>query len=267
MAAKTWDQDFRRGAIQASIRQLGDQSHDDPFDYEGSFCLPVGEKPITGWTPGRFSLIAIVVGFALLIAGVVIISKAEDAAGEVDPLLMTLATLCSLTGVATFFIPVKGDKLILRWMLGERVHSRMGDFDSDHIMSSELSPPGPEGQKISIDGDDHVLIFFDDENRKIMIEGIGARYQIRAADVENLEAFEFMNYIGAEMTYRIDESISLTIAIARVSLLYEFIRQIPILFFLRKRIKNPLLTKSERALQLSGVIEMEVGEFEELDAE
>lgn len=262
MAAKTWDQDFRKAAIQASLRKLGPEYRDDPFRYDGSFCLPVGEKPVPFWTPGKFSLMALVVGFGLLILGVVIITAAEDSAGNMDPILAAVATLCSLSGIATFFIPVKGDKLILRRMLGDRVRSRVDKFDSDHIATSELSPPGPEGQKLSIDGDDHVMIFFDDENRRIMIEGIGARYQIRAQDVYSLTSFDFMNYIGAAITYHIDENTTLEIAVARVSLMTEFIRQAPFLFFARKWIKNPLLEKCERTLKFSDAIDLDEQELE-----
>jgi hypothetical protein len=257
MAAKTWDQDFRKDAIQASIRNLGPEYRDDPFLYDGSFCLPVGEKPVVGWTPGRFSLIALVVGFTLMGAGVAVISAAEQAVGQVSPVVLTLAGLCSLSGFAMFFIPVKGDKLILRWMLGDRVRARLHECDVRHVLSSELGQPGPKGRKLSIDGDDHVLIFFDDENHKIMIEGIGARYQIRARDVESLNAYQFMNYMGVEITCRIDENTTLDIALARVSLLYELLTQVPIFLFLKKRLKNPLLQKCEQTLQFSDAIDLE----------
>ncbi len=78
MAAKTWEKDFRYPAIQASIRLLGDGYYDDPFRFPGSFCIPVAEKPIVGWTPGRVSLIAIVVGFLLLAAGALLAATTND---------------------------------------------------------------------------------------------------------------------------------------------------------------------------------------------
>lgn len=266
MAARTWDEDFRKDAIKASIRNLGPEYRDNPFLYDGSFCLPVGENPAPFWTPGKFSLIALVIGFALLAGGAAIVSAAETLDGEVDPVLLTLAALCSLSGFAMFFIPVKGDRLILRWMLGDRVRSRLDEFDVRHVMSSELGQPGPKGRKLSIDGDDHVLIFFDDGNHRIMIEGIGARYQIRARDVESLNAYQFMNYMGVEITCRIDENTTLDIALARVSLLYELLTQVPIFLFLKKRLKNPLLEKCEQTLQFSDAISLDEHEFEEREA-
>jgi len=44
-------------------------------------------------------------------------------------------------------------------------------------------------QKIEIDGDDFVVLFFDKANRRILIEGIAARYQIRGEDVVSLGHF------------------------------------------------------------------------------
>ncbi len=41
-----------------------------------------------------------------------------------------------------------------------------------------------------------------------MIEGIGARYQIRAADVAKLVPFEFLNYVGAEISYRLERRVN-----------------------------------------------------------
>ena len=93
-------------------------------------------------------------------------------------------------------------------------------------MAAELSNADRSKMKISIDGDDHVLVLFDEDSRRLVIEGIGARYQMRAADV-HVEPFEFMNYVGADITCRIDSQTQLRVAIARVSMLLELIRQLP----------------------------------------
>ena len=69
MAAKTWETDFRSEAIRASIQKLGPEFRSDPFRYDGSFCLPVAERPIVGWSPGKISLIALAIGFALMGVG------------------------------------------------------------------------------------------------------------------------------------------------------------------------------------------------------
>ena len=116
-------------------------------------------------------------------------------------------------------------------------------------MAAELSNADRSKMKLTIDGDDHVLIRFDEENRRLMIEGIGARYQVRAADVEKLEPFEFMNFVGVELDYRIDSQTHLRVAIARVSMLLELIRQLPFLFLFAKRIPNRLLANCTRTLQ------------------
>ena len=82
------------------------------------------------------------------------------------------------------------------------------------------------------------------------MEGVAARYMIRAADVADLRPFQFMNYNGAKITFRIDDKTSLTIAIARVSLLLELARQAPVLFFLRKLIRNRIHAACAEALQI-----------------
>lgn len=252
MAAKTWEADFRFPAIQASIRALGDACEADPFAYPGSFCIPVAEKPVIGWTPGRVSLVVLVLGFVLLGSGALLATKAdEDKPGAGDAALLTLAACCSLSGIAVLFVPAKLDRHIVRWLIGKRGRELLDRSGTTKVMAAELSDVNTSG-KISIDGDDHVLILFDVENRRLQIEGIGARYQIRAADVEKLEPFGFMAYLGAEITCRIDSQTRLRIAIARVSMLRELIRQVPVLFFLRGTVSNRLLENCTRTLRRSG---------------
>ena len=67
MAAKTWDDDFRKDAIEASLQKLGDEYRDDPFRYDGSFCLPVGEKPNQYWTPFWIRVYVAVTGLVCVI--------------------------------------------------------------------------------------------------------------------------------------------------------------------------------------------------------
>lgn len=92
-----------------------------------------------------------------------------------------------------------------------------------------------------------MVLFFDKANRRILIEGIAARYQIRGEDVVSLGHFIFTNYIGVRILCRVGEA-ELCIAVAKVSLLYELQRQAPVLFFLKRWIKNPILASAEQAL-------------------
>jgi hypothetical protein len=253
MAAKTWNKDFRYPAIQASIRAFGDDYRDDPFRYPGSFCVPVAEKPVAGWTPGRTALIALVIGFAMLVGGALLGSTAERRAPGADrSLILALAATCSLGGMVTFFLPATLERRTIRWLTRPRGDDLIDRSPRAKIMSAELSNGDRSKMKISVDGDDHVLVLFDGENRRLMIEGIGARYQIRAEDVERIGPFEFLNYLGVEIVYRTDEETSLHIAIARVSILLEVIRQVPILFFLRKRLSNKPLAYALQTLQVDG---------------
>ncbi len=250
MAAKTWDADFRFPAIQASIRTVVDAHRQDPFGFPGSFCLPVGKKPVVGWTPGRVMLIAFVLGFALIGAGALLTTKVDrDQPGGADTVLLTLAGCCTVLGITTMLVSVKLDRFILRWLIGDRAHDLVGRSGMAETMTAELSDADRSKAKISIDGDDHVLILFDDEHNRLMIEGIGARYQIRAEDVKELKTFEYMNYLGVEIIYQIDQATRLRVAIARVSLLLEVTRQVPFLFFMRKRISNKLFDRCAQTLQ------------------
>jgi len=193
MAARSWETDFRFSAIQASARVLGDAHRLDPFQFPGSFCLPVAERPIVGWTPGRVSLIAIILGFTLLGAGVLLATTADNAKTDAGGMVMlAIAACCSFSGILTFFVPAKLDRQIVSWLIGGRGHELVQRSNMANVMAAELSDADRSKMKITIDGDDHVLIRFDEENRRLMIEGIGARYQVRAADVEKVEAFEFL---------------------------------------------------------------------------
>ena len=76
MAAKTWDTDFRYPAIQESIKHIRSESAGDIFRSRSSFCIPVANKPIVGWTPGRLFIVFLVLGFVLLIAAAIILGGA-----------------------------------------------------------------------------------------------------------------------------------------------------------------------------------------------
>ena len=249
MAAKTWERDFRYPAIQASVRALADADPEDPFEHPGSFCIPIAKKPLVGWTVGRTMLIAMVLGFALLIGGVVLGSSVEQDGGPRESLLVTLAAACSVSGILMFLLPVKFDRFILSWLIGRRGRDLTHRASGAKILSAEVSDTNRANMKITIDGDDHVLILFDEQHHRLLMEGQGARYQIRADDVEKLLPFEFMNYLGAEIVCRIDSQTHLRVALARVSMLLEVTRQLPFLFFLRKRIKNKVLQHCQRTLQ------------------
>jgi len=247
VAAKTWDADFRYPAIQASIPQIREGHLDDPFSFDGSFCIPVAKRPAVGWTPGKIMLIVLVLGFALLGAGAFLASQAERNP-QSSLMLGIAAAVCSLSGMASFFVPLKFDRYVISWLIGNRGRELIERAGMAQIMSAEISNADRSSMKLSIDGDDHVLIYLDESRRRVLIEGTAARYQIREEDVEQVLPFEFMNYVGVELTCRIGETARLHIAVARVSLMLEFIRQIPILFFLRNRIPNRLFNRFSEVL-------------------
>ena len=251
MAAKSWDKDFRYKAIQESIKIVRSERPGDLFDCPRSFCVPLAEKPVVGWTPGKLFIIFLVMGFVFLIGAAVIVGIAEQDTNR-PPLLRSFlliaGTVMGFAGMGCFFVPATMDRLIMRLLLGSRgsdLTHQPGELLCAEISNTDRA----EMAKLSIDGDDHVLILADQENRRLLMEGVAARYQIRAEDVVNLRPFQFMNYVGAEITYRIGDHLTLSLAIARVSLLLELTRQVPLLFFLQKRIKNRIYQACEQTLQ------------------
>jgi hypothetical protein len=252
MAAKTWETDFRYSAICESIKEFGSEQGDDPFSFPGSLCVPVAKKPVVGWTPGKIFLVCLVLGFAFLGGGVVLIGKTERGAERGDgnnAVAVSIGACLSIAGVACFFLPVTLDRLIMKLVLGSRgteLARRRGE-----ILCAEISDTDRTKMKISIDGDDYVLVLADYANHRLLIEGVAARYLVRAIDVTDFRPFQFMNYVGAEITFRINDKASLSIAIARVSLLLELTRQLPFLVFLRKLIQNRIFRVCAEALGMT----------------
>jgi len=199
-------------------------------------------------------LVSLVVGFLLLFggAGLASLSERQKQAGLETPLLI-VAACCSLSGIGAMFLTIKCDRQILKWLIGQRAQALADRADRRTLLAGEIVNGDRGTMTISINGDDFGLILVDEAERRLLIEGVGARYQIRTSDVERLAPFQFMNYLGIEIVYRIGPDVRLHLAIARTSLMLEFIRQAPILFFLRGRIKNTLFDRISPALQSESI--------------
>jgi hypothetical protein len=148
-----------------------------------------------------------------------------------------------------FFLPLKFDRQIVQWLVGDRGQALTDRADRRSLITAEIVNGNPGSMKITINGDDYGLILVDAAARRLLIEGVGARYQIRGEDVERVAPFQFMNYLGIEIVYRIGPRVRLHLAIARTSLMAEFIRQAPILFFLRGWIRNSIYEQVAPVLQ------------------
>lgn len=243
MPAKRWEDDFRMDAITASIALFPREIPEDVHDAGSSFCLPARDRPMVGFTPGKLSLVLLIAGFLLLGIAVFVLAPSDKDANPDDHLSLVASLLVGLTGMMCFFIPAVFDKPIAKMFLGSRGSELQERAGSQKLLSAELANGDPSQQEIAIDADDNVLVFADERGKRLIIEGLAARYHIRQQDVIAVEPFVFTNYIGASIHFRLDEQTSLLIALARVSLLYEVTRQLPFLGFLRKRIKNRILDK------------------------
>jgi hypothetical protein len=149
--------------------------------------------------------------------------------------------LCSLSGIAVFFLPTFLDRRMLSFFLRERGRELLKRTGNGTLLTAEISNTDKSRVKIAIDGDDYALIWADRTSHEIIIEGVAARYHICQEDVLGILPFKYMNHLGAEITYRIDSKTVLCIAIARVSYLLELTRQVPLLAPFRNRIKNKIL--------------------------
>ncbi|MEZ6089318.1 MAG: hypothetical protein R3C05_15055 [Pirellulaceae bacterium] len=250
MAAKDWESDFRYAAIQQSLAYFQDDVPDDIYDVQRSFCLPIAARPVIGFSPGKLILVFLVLGFALLGAGVFVLSLAKDGGTFLEcGIFYVIGPMCSLTGMLCFFAPVLFSKQIAAWFIGPRYRELKTRAGEAKLLITEVSDGDLSKQKLSIDGDDYVAVFFDESNRRILIEGISARYQIRCEDIELVEPFVFLNYLGARINCRVGEA-QLSFAVASVSMLFELTRQVPVLFFLKRWVKNPIFTATQRTLSV-----------------
>jgi len=250
MAAKSWEADFRYDAIQASIKLLEGDDRQNLFAIPRSFCIPVASKPIVGWTPGRITLISLVLGITLLVGAAYLASQSEKPGQQTSGVAVLITVCMGIAGIACFFAPVVFDRHIMSMLTGSRGAELR--LQPGEMLCAEISDADRSKMKISIDGDDYVLLLADEHDNRLIVEGIAARYQIRGTDVVEINDFEFMNYIGAEIAVRIDDDVLLRIAVARVSMLFEVTRQLPFLFFLRKSIKNRILSVCTRTLWPDG---------------
>ena len=235
--AKNWESDFRHSAIQASIALTEQSPQRNQLEYPFSYCLPVSGSPLPSWiTPGRIVLLFVVLGFGAIAGGAVIASfvPPNDEGSEI-----WIALALSLTGMLLLLMPALLQKRISMWFIGDRAKTLLSWSSSLDLVSCELG--NSEKPTLSIDGDDFVLILFDTRNRRLIIEGVAASYQIRREDVEFVRPFEFQGMLGADIKCRIDERTSFRFGVLQTSIRAEFVRQLPILP--QRWIKNQLFTK------------------------
>ncbi|MEM9944424.1 MAG: hypothetical protein AAF939_22920, partial [Planctomycetota bacterium] len=227
-----WESDFRYPAMQASMAIVADEQLDDLSGCQFSFCLPVFSKPVNSWiNPGRLSLLFLVLGFGGLICGGLMAFKAEQDL-ETNFTWVLIALACGVSGIAFLLLPALLQKRINSWFIGDRGKALVAKSRGGDLIYCELGDSS--NPKLTIDGDDNVIVLLDKVNERLLIEGVAASYQIRKQDVRSIQNFEFMGCIGADIVYQIGSATTLRLGIASADIKKELTRQIPFLSFIKK---------------------------------
>lgn len=234
-----WESDFRYPAMQASMIVAEHCAEADVFDITSSFCLPVSEKPVVSWvTPGRITLMFLILGLAGLICGAIISSQIDEG-NPLNGVWLSLAACSSLSGFCCFFIPMLVQKHIIKWCIGDRGKALANKSSGNDLIYCELGDSS--NPHLTIDGDDFIVMLLDRANQRLLIEGVGASYQIRGDDIVSIQEFQFMGCMGADIVYRIDPGTCLRVGIAKANGLKELRNQMPFLVFVDRWIKNQIL--------------------------
>ena len=100
--------------------------------------------------------------------------------------------------------------------------------------------------KLKAATEDAGYLGLDPVHRRIVVEGVVCRYVVRAEDVEHLGPIASGGSVGADVAYRIDDHVSLRIALARTFIWSEVVRQ------LTGKVRNPLFKKIQQTLRPVG---------------
>ena len=221
MPADIWENDFRRDAIAASLAaQAAQPSGVEPGSYESpdSFCVPLVTRLNAGLTPGKLALGVLGVAVLLMGLGAYLIYWAEGAAMPAAATLAIGGGCIGLLGFSLLFIPSKMHTSVVKWFLPDRVRYVKSQAPGATAIGVEIAPGEQEKQEIAVDADDFAMAVFDVAGRRLMIEGLNCRYQIRADDVVSLQPFRFANYMGATFEFVVADGCTLFMAIAKPSL-------------------------------------------------
>lgn len=220
--------DFRAEAIQASQRFCRAGTDADLLTIGRSLCIPVpGATKNDLFRPGLISLTALIIGFAGLIGGALLATGAQDGSGTAtgpDTARLTIAALCSIGGIATFFV---GIFLASRWVW------KTLDTRIDTLMHRPWTIPprrvnledARTFQKIKLRPEDMGIAFFDTERRRILIEGIRCRYVVLADDIEDFETVKAPGSVGSILAVNIDGAVLRIVLQQDSNLRFELRRQ------------------------------------------
>lgn len=196
--------DFREQAEAASVYLVRDYERrqgrplTDPLDGGFSCCVPVpGDGKAMVRTLKSKTIVALVLGFAGLGGGALLISRVPD---DAPPIRFILPILCSLGGFAMLLHGQMASRRMVRSLAADRLSRATGGGTPPVFVSIEDAATC-EKMKGSPEDVGAVILF--PAGRCIRIEGLIHRYRIQAADVVSTELRKTPSSRALLIRYRI----------------------------------------------------------------
>jgi hypothetical protein len=195
--------DFRDAAATASQAELAHLRCTDPLKARISLCVEAeGDGRAALRRFRRMTLLRLIAGVVLMVAGVVImLAEQADRLPNWFPEYMIIPSAAA--AILGMFVLTCGP-VIQRWTVRRHLRDRLAEHDS---WEWELPPVGVEledsrtFQKMKIQTEDLAVVYFDVDERRLLIEGVVYRYIIQAEDVLSLRTEKSPGPLGLEIVY------------------------------------------------------------------
>lgn len=220
MLVDEFENDFRRDAIEASIREVRGSGIQSLLDSRCSLCLPTDKGRSS--LHSQIWLVIVSVGVSIVsfvCAGAIVASQQKDVMSSILGLALVVI------GIESLLMPLLCQGLLIRKHLADRFSALQNNPDLADCFSVGIEDP-TTFSKMKVVADDVAYVGVDPMNRRLIIEGVLCRYLVYAKDVERID-FEFQHPSpGTEIVYRIDDNTVLGIMIEKLNLRAETVRQL-----------------------------------------
>ena len=254
MAVRNWEKDFRSNAVTTSVGSAELLQAEDPFALPLSFCLPISQQAMNYWNPFTFLGICLMAFIGILIAGAVSLPlKAIDAMppGMEANLWSAFIIGLMIFAFSVIVAPLICWEQIIKQFIGQRGRSLLGLAEksgSKIVYAYIVDPDEFNPNKIP---EDFVMVLIDPTEKRLVIEGTTARYQIRKQDIRKVKPFQLHVYKGAKISYSVTNQQQnrhdIEILIVQVSVIDLLAHELKVLWFLRRFRSETLLDNLEAA--------------------